>query len=401
MRHYFLKAISYIFVWAMFSCQIPPDLPPFDIITTVLDNGNSVRLDWPLVNDSRLGTVRYDVYLGSSQLAANITANTFTINNLAFNTSYTGTLVGKVSTGESQSMDFTFTTGKEYILIPDPGFEQALISGGQDTEGILNGKMIKTDAEAASKISASGFNITNSSGLQYFINLIEADFSNNNLQTIDFGQNKAIQKINLGNNEFTNLNFSPNISLRELYVFNNLLNQLNITQCINLQILVADNNKLAALDINSLNKLKAIGLSFNNLSNISINSKALLESLDLSFNPYSSINISTLGNLEDFVCKACQLSNLNTSSNSKLRLLNVSGNKLTSVNLASNLLLKTIDVSNNRLTALSVKPLTSLIYLNTQNNTNLLNICVPNVTTATDNFDWVKDLQTNYISNCN
>jgi Leucine-rich repeat (LRR) protein len=400
-RHYFLKAISCIFIWAMFSCQIPPDIPPFVITTTVLDNGNSVRVDWPLVNDSRLGTVRYDVFLGNSQLASNITANTFTINNLAFNTTYTGTLVGKASTGDTESMDFTFTTGKEYILIPDAGFEQALITGGQDTEGILNGKMIKADAEAATKIDASGYNISNTSGLQYFINLIEADFSNNKLKTIDFGQNRAIRKLNLGKNEFTNLNFSPNTSLVELYVFNNLLNQLNITQCVNLEVLVADNNKLAALDINSLNKLKAIGLSFNSLSNISISAKSQLESLDLSSNPYSTINISTLGNLEDFVCKACQLSTLNTSSNSKLRLLNVSGNKLTSVNLASNLLLKTIDVSNNRLTALSVKPLTSLIYLNTQNNTNLLNICVPNVTTATDNFDWVKDLQTNYISNCN
>ena len=134
----------------MFSCQIPPDIPPFEITTTVLDNGNSVRVDWPLVNDSRLGTVRYDVFLGNSQLASNITTNTFTINNLAFNTTYTGTLVGKASTGDTESMDFTFATGKEYVFIPDVGFEQALITGGQDTEGILNSLQLLSSFRATS-----------------------------------------------------------------------------------------------------------------------------------------------------------------------------------------------------------------------------------------------------------
>ncbi|MCP9765097.1 hypothetical protein [Lacihabitans soyangensis] len=394
------RALIILVLLAM-SCTRPPDLPPFDIVATVLDNSISVRLDWPLVEDERIGPVRYDLYLGNTLVASNINANTYTINNLNYNTTYTGTLVGKNLAGDTESAPYTFTTGKEYIPIPDAGLEQALISAGYDTEGIRNGKMIKVDALLVKNLVAINAGITNMEGIQHFVNLETLDISGNSVAQLNLGQNINLTELNAGSNLITNLNLSPNVNLKVLRVFKNRLNQLNITQNTQLEVLVADNNLLSSIDISRNTILRVVGLSFNNLNQINLSANAQLNDLDLSNNPITGLSLSGVSLLENLACQSCRLSGLGIGNLTNLKHLDVSFNTISSVSLTNNVGIKTLDVSNNRLTGLSVKNNPNIIALNTKNNNNLSQICVTNVAAATANEDWVKDTFTNYSSNCN
>lgn len=397
----FSKRALILFLFIGISCQRPPDLPPFIITATVLENSTSVRLDWPLVQDSRIGPVRYDLYLENVLLASNLNAITYTINNLSYNTIYTGVLVGKTLAGDTESATFTFTTGKEYIAIPDAGLEQALIAGGFDTEALVNGKMIKVDALLVKNLKANNRGITNMEGLQHFVNLEVMDVSNNSISQINLGQNQKLGELNLSSNAITNLNLSPNINLKALYVFKNNLNQLNITQNTQLEILVADNNNLSSIDISRNTLLTSIGLGFNNLNQINLSANARLVDLDLSNNPITGLSLSGVNLLENLACQTCMLTGIGIGNLVNLKYLDISQNAVTSLSLTNNQGLRSLDVANNRLTSLSVKNNPNLMALNTKNNNNLSQICVTNVTAATANEDWVKDTFTNYSSNCN
>jgi hypothetical protein len=385
------KYLLFALVFFTEACTPPPDLPPFVITVTVLDNSTSVRLDWPLVQDSRLGTIYYDVYLGNTRIAQNITANSYTINNLQYNTLYSGKLVGRINTGDSEEQIYSFTTGKEYISIPDVGLESALISGGFDTEGIVNKKMLKEDAPSVKVLNAKNLSISNLEGIQHFTNLEEIDLSNNSITQINLASNLKINKVNLNGNLLTNVNFSPNVNLKALFCAKNNINQLNITQNTLLETLVADNNKLASIDISRNNLLYSVGLSFNLLNQINLSANARLNDLDLSNNPISGISLSGNGLLYNFACQSCALTGIGIGNLTNLNYLDISGNQL----------LRSLDVSNNRLTGLNIKNNPNIISLNTTNNNNLSQICVTNVTAAQNNLDWVVDIFTLYNSNCN
>lgn len=398
-----LKKVLFLFITTfMLGCSDPPpDLPPFVLTTTVLDNSISVRLDWTLIEDSRLGTVYYDVYLGNTRIAQNITTNKYTINNLQYDTYYTGKLVGRINSGDSEERTFSFTTGKDYISIPDPGLEQALITGGFDTEGIMNGKMIRLDATLVKNLKANNLNISNLEGMQHFVNLQVLDLSNNQISQINLGQNLKLYELNIGNNLVTNLNLSPNTSLRFLYVYKNNLNQLNITQNTILEVLVADFNKLASIDLSRNTVINSVGLNNNLLTQINLSANARLTDLDISYNPISGLSLSGNSLLTSLACQSCKLSGIGVSNLTNLSYLDVSKNTISSVSLTNNVALKTLNLSNNNLNALNLKNNPNLSILNTENNNNLSQICVLNVTLAQSNEDWVKDTFATYSSNCN
>lgn len=396
----FTRALIIVFIFGI-SCQRPPDLPPFIITATVLDNSTSVQLDWPLVEDSRIGPVRYDLYLENTLIASNLNAITYTINNLNYNTTYNGTLVGKTLAGDTESAAFSFTTGKEYIAIPDAGLEQVLISEGFDTEGISNGKMVKVDALLVKNLKANNKNISIVEGIQHFVNLEVADLSNNQISQINLSQNLKVSELNLGSNKLSNLNISPNINLRYLYVFKNTLSQLNINQNTKLEVLVAEYNNLSSVDISRNIILNTLGLGHNVINQINLSANQRLIDLDLSYNPISVLNLSATPLLLNLVCQSCNLTGIGVGNLTNLVYLDVSKNSITSISLTNNFALKTLNVSNNNLNTLNLKNNPNLSILNTENNNNLSQICVLNVSLAQSNGDWVKDVSTTFSSNCN
>lgn len=64
-----------------------------------------------------------------------------------------------------------WTAYSQYTQIPDPGFEQALINLGVDSEGVLDGQVLTSDIEDIEELELGGVEFENLIGLEDFTSL--------------------------------------------------------------------------------------------------------------------------------------------------------------------------------------------------------------------------------------
>lgn len=64
-----------------------------------------------------------------------------------------------------------YTLNAQVTLIPDQQFEQRLINLNIDSDGIINGQILTTDAHSVTDLFLSGSSINNLKGLEDFVNL--------------------------------------------------------------------------------------------------------------------------------------------------------------------------------------------------------------------------------------
>src|SRR5690606_15184583 len=145
----------------------------------------------------------------------------------------------------------SYTTNAQVTLIPDNRFEQRLINLNIDSDGIINGQILTTDAHSITDLNLRSIGASNLNGLEDFVNLEklncfynpingydglpygtinvstmlnlkELDVRDTHISTIDVSENISLEKISIGNtwgdvaivNEFTMLDLSnnPNIN---------------------------------------------------------------------------------------------------------------------------------------------------------------------------------------------
>lgn len=168
-------------------------------------------------------------------------------------------------------------------LIPDPVFEQLLITKGIDTDGMVNGQMLTADALTVTQLTLGSpqiyvNNISNLAGIEAFTNLEELEvygayLFNSGISTItltklnflalpdchllniDLTQNILLEEVYLSNSSFdvagnsiTNLDLSNNPLVREIGLRNNPVQSINLKN--NTQT-----NVLMDLDIEFMNPL--------------------------------------------------------------------------------------------------------------------------------------------------
>ena len=117
-----------------------------------------------------------------------------------------------------------FITKAQVTLIPDPVFEQLLINLSIDSDGILNGQILTSDAQNITQLDlytgAGSFRIQNMTGIEAFANLesIEGDFHEFN--TINLTNLTKIKSIILPSNSLKTINLSTNTDLEYLSIGN-------------------------------------------------------------------------------------------------------------------------------------------------------------------------------------
>jgi len=87
---------------------------------------------------------------------------------------------------------FTFMSLAGYsqkINIPDKNFEQALVDLKIDTDGEVNGYLLKSDAQKVTFLDVSSKKIKDLSGIEAFTSLSFLDCSNNQLSNLDLKSN--------------------------------------------------------------------------------------------------------------------------------------------------------------------------------------------------------------------
>ena len=83
----------------------------------------------------------------------------------------------------------SFAGYSQKVEIPDKNFEQALVDLKIDTDGEVNGYLLKNDAQKVTFLDVSNKKIKNLSGIEAFTSLTFLDCSNNQLSNLDLSNN--------------------------------------------------------------------------------------------------------------------------------------------------------------------------------------------------------------------
>tara|TARA_R110002153_G_scaffold274307_1_gene448303 strand:- start:13484 stop:14404 length:921 start_codon:yes stop_codon:yes gene_type:complete len=242
----------------------------------------------------------------------------------------------------------------QYLLIPDNHFEQMLIDQGVDSDGTLNGQMLREDAEQVQRLDLnrnSHFGeIEDLTGIEGFTNITFLSAAGQNLVDIDLSSNTQLDTLYLQNNYLTSLDLSKNT---ELIMVNVLVNELT---------------SISGLE--QATRLKRLNLSYNYFEDFSI-TNASIEHLLMSDNLLTSFDSTGAPNLKSILLTTNQLGSVDFSSNPSLETLVISNNALQNIGLENNPNLMYFYASSNGLNSLDVSQNSALIDLRVDRNPDL------------------------------
>jgi hypothetical protein len=247
--------------------------------------------------------------------------------------------------------------------IPDTTFEQRLIALGIDSDGLVNGQILNSDALGVQILDLTQSNIRDLTGLSAFISLRELEVDNNYLTQIDVTANTLLEKLDVSNTQITTLDLSSNTALVELDGSSNYLTTLNLLSNTNLEVLRCDLNQLTSLDLSNNLLLKDLFCRYNQITSLNVLSNVNLVNIYCVDNQLTSLGVSNLLLLENLNCMDNQLTSLNVQNTPALSDLVCVNNLITALNVSNSPLLTDLECSNNQLSILVFPNSTALINL--------------------------------------
>ena len=251
-----------------------------------------------------------------------------------------------------------------YIAIPDASFESKLIEQGIDSDGIVNQKILKTDAEKVNRLdlnlSDNFGDIADLTGIEAFVNLKLLSAANQDLESIDLSANTLLDSLYLLGNGFTSIDLSKNTNLIFVDMQSNLLTSISgISELSQLKKLDVSWNNFEQLTVEN-ESIEVLNAGLNLLTSLNVEGSVSLKYLLLSTNKLATIDLSSNALLEILLVADNQLENINLEYNGKLTHLHIFSNLLSDLDLSNNLDLVEIKVDRN-------ETLTCIKILDTQN----------------------------------
>ena len=112
-----------------------------------------------------------------------------------------------------------FVTKAQITLIPDQQFEQRLITLNIDSDGVINGQILTSDALAATDLNLFGASVFNFSGLSDFVNLEILNLGYlNSLSTVNYTNLTKLKKLYFDTFQLTTFDVTPLTALEELEI---------------------------------------------------------------------------------------------------------------------------------------------------------------------------------------
>ncbi|MDR2148770.1 MAG: hypothetical protein LBE91_20205, partial [Tannerella sp.] len=257
--------------------------------------------------------------------------------------------------------------GCKIIAFNDPNFEAAVLANfGIDANGDY--KISVCEAEMAYWLDVSGQNISDMTGISYFINLPYLFCYNNQLTALDLSQNVNLEQLYCYDNQLTTLDLPQNGSLQDVYCYNNQLTALDVTGNSDLQQLECYNNLLTSLDVSDAVNLQNLSCSENRLLALDVENNTALIQLFCSDNELTALDVSKNGSLQMLWCSDNQLTTLDVSQNKDLQMLYAATNQLSTLVVAGADNLTYINCAENQLTALDVSQNSALQILECNDN---------------------------------
>ena len=323
------------------------------------------------------------------------------------------------------------TVQSQTTAIPDANFEQRLIALGIDSNG-LNGNILNTDAQAVTTLTLTGNTITNLTGLQAFVNVVNLDVDVNPVTTIPLNTLTALQILKISTNfVLTSLNLSSNVALKKLNIYGNAtttftpITTLNLAFNVNLEDIsirwfrnlsnltlpvtptlkkiVIDWLAEPTLDFSQVSGLEELYLYYNvgptiiTLPSVAVNFKTI----DIKNIPFLNINLSNFTRLETINLYATMVQNLTVPASTSLTEINIDYHNFQSVvNLTTLPNLKKLIITNNQSTPLTVNLTQNLLLEEINFNSNDMsvlnitqNVVLKELSLSQNNFTTVNTSQ--------
>jgi Leucine-rich repeat (LRR) protein len=317
---------------------------------------------------------------------------------------------------------YSSSTYAQTTAIPDANFEQKLLNLGIDSDGLVNGQILDSDAVGVLILDVNTSSITDLTGIAAFTNLDVLIADDNQLTSVDLSSNLLLRRVDIKDNQLTSLNLLSNTILQNFDVSNNLiatidlpntttltnikfafnsLTNIDLTNLTGLEYIYSQRNQLASLDITNNAALKYISCAHNQLTTLDISNKPVLSQVYCLYNLLTTITVVNAAALRDFNCVDNQLTSLDIINAPLLESLDCSGNQLTQLSFPNSALLETLDCSDNQLSTLSLLHCTVMRTLGVNDNVmTALNITTHaqlNLLNITNNLLTTLDLSGNPI----
>ncbi|WP_298425171.1 T9SS type A sorting domain-containing protein [uncultured Kordia sp.] len=189
------------------------------------------------------------------------------------------------------------------VEIPDMNFEQALVDQNIDSDGIVNGFILRSDVINISYLDVNSSNISDLTGIEAFTSLETLFVYNNNLTTVDVSQNIALTGLLIAINQLTNIDLSNNVNLISISLNQNSITSLDLSSNVNLTQVYVEDNNLTALDVSTLPALEELTIPNNMVGQLDLSQNPLLTNVILNNNALTRLDMRNGGN-----------SNINTSN---------------------------------------------------------------------------------------
>lgn len=177
------------------------------------------------------------------------------------------------------------------VSIPDMNFEQALVDQNIDSDGIVNGFILRSDVINITNLDVSSSNISDLTGIEAFTSLETLFVFNNNLTTVDLSQNTALTGLLIAANQLTSIDVSNNTNLISISLNNNLITDVDLSANTSLEQVYIENNNLTALDVSSLLALQELVIPNNMVTALDLSQNTLLTTVTLNNNALTSLDI--------------------------------------------------------------------------------------------------------------
>lgn len=250
--------------------------------------------------------------------------------------------------------------GAQTTAVPDPVFENKLISLGIDTNG-MTGNILNADAEGVINLNVTNSSITDLGGIEAFVDLEMLDCDTNLITDLDLSFNT----------------------------------KLKIVDC--------QKNLLTSLDVSGNQDLISLACQENQLTNLDLSNNTILSDISCQDNLLNNLDLTNNTELYQIICHDNELTNITfPASQNKLEIVWCYTNQLESIDLTKAPILATLRFENNNLNFLDLRNgnNTAIHTMDARDNPSLALICVDDTAYSGTASNWNKDVTAEYSESC-
>ncbi|MBD5465769.1 MAG: leucine-rich repeat protein [Lachnospiraceae bacterium] len=232
----------------------------------------------------------------------------------------------------------------------------------RDRDGILSVKEIER-VQTITLREGNQLNVSNLSGIEYFINLTRFNCYDISVEKLDLGKNQKLNSIVCSGNSIKQLDVSKNEELVTIVCTNCPLEELDVSHNERLMSLRCTNCGLKQLDVSKNKKLQELFCYDNELQNLDLSNNQFLKIVQCHNNKIETISFANQSNLETLWCFDNKLKNIDTEKLLCLQNLECNNNELKRIDTSHNLYLERLFFDNHKDIEFDISKNTELVGL--------------------------------------